>query len=556
MDNYELLERLGNVEPPEVSVTAHVGDVIEGAARGESMDASLPPTPRRAHGPRARRAILLAATALMALALVGGVLVATTGRGGLKAPLTTPWRAGHSLGATGAHARSGTWALLDDVLSGTWVQDAAGPPPGYLDCPTAATCYVMSGRWASPDAGAPLLGESLYASGDLGATWTELAMPSGFSPTTPLACADALDCAAGGTYQGQPVLVSTSDGGHRFTVVPLPSGDGTLYSLSCPTDSYCAGLAATSSLESNWPLGATFLATHDDGATFSDQPIIAGDDMLALACSSSDQCTAVGTDGDPSTSGQVAATAAVTTDGGSSWRADALPAGFTTTPGSSLSCSSALDCQLLGFISIPTDDQAECAQVQASAPSSITSTTTTTTPPSSTVSPEVAAVARFEASIAAAEQASLEKEKQAVGFVCSSSNTMLVSDVASTTDGGLTWTPELLPADVPDPQLDAITCPTAQECWVAGSDAVPQAVPGGGEDGGSSLLLGTTDGGVTWSKVSFSIPANAPNFDGQSFLSIGSISCATDDVCAAVGTAAQSSPSAPFYSLSVPSSGG
>ena len=68
------------------------------------------------------------------------------------------------------------------------------------------------------------------------------------------------------------------------------------------------------------------------------------------------------------------------------------------------------------------------------------------------------------------------------------------------------------------------------------------------------MLLGTTDGGATWSKVTFSVPTNAPNYDGQSYLSIGSIDCPSAGVCAANGVAAQSSPSAPFYSLIAPSS--
>lgn len=69
------------------------------------------------------------------------------------------------------------------------------------------------------------------------------------------------------------------------------------------------------------------------------------------------------------------------------------------------------------------------------------------------------------------------------------------------------------------------------------------------------MLLGTTNGGTTWSKVTFSVPEGAPNYDGQSYLSMGLISCATANVCAALGAAAQGSPTTPVYSLVIPPSG-
>jgi hypothetical protein len=89
----------------------------------------------------------------------------------------------------------------------------------------------------------------------------------------------------------------------------------------------------------------------------------------------------------------------------------------------------------------------------------------------------------------------------------------------------------------------------ARICWASGSEAVPITV-GGARDGGSSMLLGTTDGGSTWSKVTFSVPAGAPNAYGQSYLSIGSISCPATNACVALGLAAQSSPTTPFTASS------
>ena len=73
-----------------------------------------------------------------------------------------------------------------------------------------------------------------------------------------------------------------------------------------------------------------------------------------------------------------------------------------------------------------------------------------------------------------------------------------------------------------------------------------------GVDMGSPVLIGTTDGGSTWSKVVFSTPATAPNPTGQSYLSMGSVTCPTARVCLAHGMAAQNANYAPVYSLVVP----
>lgn len=125
---------------------------------------------------------------------------------------------------------------------------------------------------------------------------------------------------------------------------------------------------------------------------------------------------------------------------------------------------------------------------------------------------------------------------------------MIVSAIASTTDGGHTWRPDPLPDNVPQPTLAGLSCPTVHQCWASGSDAEPMQI-GGSYNGGSSVLLGTTDGGLTWSKVTFSVPADAPNYLGQAYLSLGAISCPSAGDCVALGIGAQSAPSVPTYSL-------
>ena len=441
--------------------------------------------------PRYRRRVAIA-TLAAAVALIVSLVAVNGGNSGLTQPVTTAYQGGTSfhVASHGANHKSGTWRLVDDLLTGTWQQNADGPPPGYLDCPAASACYAMSGRYTSAMASAPLLGESLYASADVGATWTAYPMPRGFQPTSPLECADATTCAAGGTEQGQSVFVVTSDGGHTFTTDPLPNDVGTIYSLSCPTRQFCGALVSTSADMNDTPKGATFLSTSDGGAHFTDTAISNGDSMSKLSCTTALDCTAVGTaDANGTNDWTVAGVAAMTVDGGSSWTAGTLPNKFAIFYISQLSCADAEHCSVTGLVPSPDPGVRN-----------------------------------------------------------------LDGGVASTNDGGMTWSRDAMPGNVPNPDFSGLACPTAAECWASGEEAVPAQVDGG-SNADSPVLLGTTDGGTTWSKVTFSVPAGAPDFDGQSYLSMGFISCPTADVCASLGAAAQGSPTTPVYSLVVPPSG-
>jgi hypothetical protein len=379
-------------------------------------------------------------------------------------------------------------------------------------------------------------------SSDLGSTWSVLPMPHGFASTSPISCGSASVCAAGGTYDGYSVLAITHDAGHSFIIAPLPKGVGSLNRLTCPTANYCAGLASHG-IPGATPIDATFLSTSNGGSSFSDSPILTGDSMLSLSCSSSLDCTTVGTNDALGLNDPTAGVAARTTDGGDTWVAGTFPAGFGIDNFSSLSCADALHCSVDGNISITVVNPPQCGSPPPG---------TTTTTPLAAQSPAVRAISRAEEQAAAAGIAK-ESQSKTNGYSCRSGGEDLVGDISSTNDGGLSWTPDPMPADVPQPQFSDLSCTTDSQCWAVGSDAVPQQI-GNTFDESSSMLLGTTDGGATWSRVTFSVPTNAPNYDGQSYLSIGSIDCPSAGVCAANGVTAQSSPSAPFYSLIAPSS--
>jgi hypothetical protein len=504
------------------------------------------PSSRSDHGrrpdPRRRHVGLAAALAVAAtVVILAGLLVFSsgggTGGGGGGAPKAPP---------TAVGPQTGTWRLADDVLSGTWQQNTTGGPPrGVLSCPGPSTCYAMSGHYDSPDAGAPLLSESLYVSTDAGVTWSAFQLPQGFAPTSPLACGGTSVCAAGGTDNGHSVLVTTTDGGHSFAVANLPANVGHLDTLSCPSATFCAGLAASSEYLQIGTTSATFLSTSDGGKSFSDAPIVAGNSMDSLTCSSSRQCTAVGWSNRQGPNDLTAGVAARTTDGGRTWQSGTLPVGFGISYLSPLSCADALHCSVAGLIGITVKNPPQCASLPQHG-------ATGTATPVGAQSPAVRAIAQAESEIATAAALKAAASPNA-GFSCNGDGQTLVSDIASTTDGGASWTPDPLPAGVPQPMLDGLSCPTDTQCWASGSDAVPRQV-GTSDNGGSPVLLGTNDGGSTWSPVTFSVPSGASNFLSQAYLSMGWIDCPAAGDCVALGAGAQGSPSVPTYSLVVPGS--
>lgn len=457
--------------------------VLASARAPGSRDAGGRVRPRSAGGAGHswRGPALIAASMVAAAILLVGVLVNFGSGPGRTTRVTTPWQAGQAFHG-GSHGRSGQWQLVDEVLSGTWQQNPSGPPGGGV-CPTASACYVMAGHYSSASAATPA-SESFYASADVGSTWSVFPMPPGFIGTTRLSCAAATVCAAGGTYQGNAVLVSTTDGGHSFVISPLPKGVGTLYALSCPTAAYCGGLAATRTwggIPHDIPVDASFLSTSDGGNTFADAPIFAGESMHQLVCSSSTSCIVTGQADGPTYKGLGPTTGpsvvGVTTDGGRTWTHGVLPSGLTVTFETPLSCPDAAHCYLAGR-----------------APSAAKPQTT-------------------------------------------------IQIIVTSDNGGLTWTAEPAPASAPHLGIFSMSCPTDNECWVAGNYQAKSS------SGDSPVLLGTTNGGATWSRVTFSVPAGAPNYDGQSYIAMGQISCAAANVCVAWGAIAQGSPTAPVYSL-------
>jgi photosystem II stability/assembly factor-like uncharacterized protein len=425
--------------------------------------------------------------------LAAVLVILLPGHGTLSRPLRTAWEPARELpqaANTGAGSSSGSWRLASYLISVGWQRGTAGPEPGYLTCPTASACYVEGDNATSASGPADM--DSLYVSSTAGISWSVLPVPAGLTFTTAMSCSSASDCAAGGSYNGQPVFVRTADGGHSWTIDPLPStAIGVIFQLSCPTNTTCYGLLTTS--QSQLPLGqqyyggVTFLSTTDAGSHFGASAFPAGQSMQALSCPATGDCVAIGASSADLGANSIAYGGFVqsTRNGGATWTPGRFPAHFSLGPFPQVTCPDAAHCFILGTSNPRTGYGA----------------------------------------------------------------------VAVSADGGRTWAKRPPPGDVPQPQLSEMSCPTDSTCYVSGSEAVAQRFPGG-VNGGSAVILATDDAGLQWRRITFPVPRYVPaRMQIDAFMSVGGIQCPQVNACVALGVSDQGSRSTPVYTDS-PDTGG
>jgi photosystem II stability/assembly factor-like uncharacterized protein len=449
-------------------------------------------------GRRAIFATVAAGTAAAVAALIAGVM---HGPPTLTGRLTTSWELARPLpgSAHPAHAPSGAWRLMSYLVARGWQENTAGPEPGWLTCPTAATCYVEGDSSRSPSGPADM--NSFYVSTDGAQTWRVLPVPDGVTFTSALSCASAMDCAAGGLYYGhQPVYLTTASGGHSWTVSPLPAGVGQILSLDCVTATTCRGLASASGKAMSPGFGMLFSGMHfvvttDGGRRFTVVPFPEGASIQSVTCPTASHCVAIGmhSSSNPRTGPDLDHGVLLTSDnGGITWQKHAWPKGYGPGVFPDVTCVDASHCAMIGFV---------------------------------------------EHNGTEGNQVGYTSGKDAVQYTV----------IAFSTDGGVTWTASTLPHTIPYPMMDALTCPTALTCYAAGSDLIPHRI-GNTYNAGSSVVAVTHDAGRTWQRVTFAVPAKVPGgMQGDSFLDIGQIQCPRPDACIAIGVSDQGSTSTPIY---------
>jgi photosystem II stability/assembly factor-like uncharacterized protein len=500
-DEIDLLRRFREDTPgPDAAAWNHARMALADARAGESGAQAAPGRWRRRRWRPRRRVTIVAAAAIVAAGaavLISGVV---QGPPTLASRVTTSWEPARVLpgGAGSVHAPAGAWRLMSYLVTRGWQENTAGPEPGLLTCPTATTCYVEGDNSTSSSGPADM--DSFYSSTDGAQTWSVLPVPKGIAFTSALSCASATDCSAGGLYYGhQPVYLTTASGGHSWTVSPLPSDVGQISNLDCATATTCRGLASASgqTMSPGFDLIADvhFVATSDGGRHFTVVTFPRGESIQSVSCPTASHCVAVGLydNSDARTGPDLDHGVLLTSDdGGMSWQQHAWPSGYGPGPVPDVTCADAGHCAMIGFV---------------------------------------------EHNGREGNQVGYSEGKDAVQYTV----------IAFSSDGGVTWTTSTLPRTIPYPMIDALTCPTAQTCYAAGSELIAQRI-GRTLNAGSSVVAITQDAGRSWQRVTFAVPAKVPRrMHGDSFMDIGEIQCPLADACVAIGVSDQGSTSAAIY---------
>jgi photosystem II stability/assembly factor-like uncharacterized protein len=296
------------------------------------------------------------------------------------------------------------------------------------------------------------------------------------------------------------VYLSTVNGGHSWTVRPLPADVGQIMTSVCVSATTCRGLASATG-DTMTPgfgtlfSGMRFFATSDGGRHFTVVKFPKDAAIQSVACPTASHCVAIGVYSNfslkagPDLDHGVLLTSA---DGGLTWQRGAWPKGYGPGAEPEVTCADASHCAMIGFV---------------------------------------------EHNGTEGNQVGYTSGKDAVQYTV----------IGFSSDGGRTWTASTFPRSMPYPIIDALTCPTTTTCYAAGSDLIAQHI-GNTYNEGSSVVAFTRNAGRTWQGVTFAVPAHVPGgMQGDSFMDIGEIECPQANACVAIGVSDQGSTSTPIY---------
>lgn len=442
--------------------------------------------------------------------------------------------------------------------------NGTGPLSG-IDCTAGGQCRAAGTDFTDTF--------GLVVTSSNGGAWTSQNVPNGTGPLADITCTSATDCWAVGAdgSDANGDIIATTDGS-TWNAQTVPQGTGPLSSVSCVSSSDCwtadaargSALAGRIKAMSGSTIGAgafdrtlvaglhdrldvgllsslrtqsqghatavllaglpTILGTTDGGTTWNaETPPSAGlASVSSMACANSTTCWAVAIEGNGN---QVVL---ATTDGWSTWSDQSLPTniGFVE----SISCPTTSECVAVGG-NIGADQQSLVLTPSVVATTDGGATWNTQTIPtttglltgvscaSSTVCEAVGgnialsgsgeslspvAIGTTDGGTTWTSQVLPDAASAMNGVSCSSITTCMTvgstllpgSVVAVTTDGGATWTDAS--SGLQDSNLSSVSCPSASACWVAGTSF----------DGTDAVMAATSDGGATW--TSQTLPDGTP----------------------------------------------
>jgi photosystem II stability/assembly factor-like uncharacterized protein len=343
----------------------------------------------------------------------------------------------------------------------------------------------------------PLAAASLLASTD---SPVAFGMPRRIPPSAPLGapfypdqiyCSSAQRCLGIGTINAQ----ATSDGGRHWTRgITFLHGDMGVHAMACPSPQTCLAVGSYEVVGNKLVNGlrqrrvttrATVVRTTDGGRTWALTPPLPTDivGMTDISCPAKSYCLAVGSSPDES-----ASDALVTTNLGRSWRRLDIPSDERLT---SVACMGRGACVAAGNLdssplSVIYTSDGGSKWVQSALP--------------------IDGYLHYPAGLTCVSRTRCFM----VGSTTLPKSGFEPGYIIESTDGGRTWTDDVLPPSTPP--LSELSCASPTACVVTGG---PEGTP----------LLRTENGGTTW--IVPAVPTSVSSLEG--------VSCPTKTWCIAVG---------------------
>jgi hypothetical protein len=177
-----------------------------------------------------------------------------------------------------------TWQSSILPERGSELSYQASSGSGLLTCPTANDCVAMGSLYPAFDIDGH--GLDTWRTENDGQTWIEYPTPSyGVGQTTSISCSDLDHCWAGPAYEtprNSQVLLHSTDGGSRWSPVPLPGHWPDWASASCISNRVC------------FVTGDGIEQSTNGGATWERVPLptqVGG--VLQISCNAEETCVAL-----------------------------------------------------------------------------------------------------------------------------------------------------------------------------------------------------------------------------------------------------------------------
>ena len=159
-----------------------------------------------------------------------------------------------------------------------------------VTCIAATTCIVVGSQLVSNNVNSLYQGLVLVTT-DGGNTWTQGTVPSTVYGLNGISCPSISNCVAVGRYNGPdgtvPAAATSTDGGLTWTVGSTPDVQHQMTAVSCRTDLECVAVGGTGQVADS-----AFL-TSDGGSTWTTEPITGMETVTSVSCGAS-TCVASG----------------------------------------------------------------------------------------------------------------------------------------------------------------------------------------------------------------------------------------------------------------------